>query len=193
MPGGSTPGPFAEANGLRQQPGHSEPWAQHCLSETHVFSPTMVNQVTGGYNRIFNYITSTGRAAASPRNSAFLAPTIGTAGTGNSCAGHAVAASFRSHLSAGFWGLGDRGFAPFQGGTNVFSIADSFDMIMWQARHQDGRLGFRANQMNVRSHRLPGRLLESSSWICGPNFNPIADLLMGLSSFASTTRTSTAT
>ena len=32
-------------------------------------------------------------------------------------------------LMGNYWGLGDRGFAPFQGGTNVFSISDSFDMI----------------------------------------------------------------
>ena len=32
-------------------------------------------------------------------------------------------------MFGGYWSLGDRGFAPFQGGTNVFVISDSFDMI----------------------------------------------------------------
>ena len=35
--------------------------------------------------------------------------------------------------------LGDRGFAPFQGGTNVFSISDSLDMI--RGKH-DIRVGW---------------------------------------------------
>jgi len=49
-----------------------------------------------------------------------------------------------------YWALGDRGFAPFQGGTNVFSIADSFDMIRGKHEHPD-RFGFRAQQMNVET------------------------------------------
>ena len=54
-------------------------------------------------------------------------------------------------LMGGYWGLGDRGFAPFQGGTNVFSISDSFDMI--RGKH-DIRVGggIRANQMNVETN-----------------------------------------
>src|SRR6202011_6140303 len=51
----------------------------------------------------------------------------------------------------GYWSVGDRGFAPFQGGTNVFSVSDSFDMI--RGKH-DIRIGgaVRAMQMNVETN-----------------------------------------
>ena len=51
-------------------------------------------------------------------------------------------------MSAVYWCLGDRGFAPFLGGTNVFHIADSLDMI--RGKHNI-RVGgqIRAQQMNV--------------------------------------------
>ena len=31
--------------------------------------------------------------------------------------------------SSGFWSIGDRGYSPFQGGTNIFSFRDSLDLI----------------------------------------------------------------
>ena len=37
-----------------------------------------------------------------------------------------------------YFSLGDRGFAPFQGGTNVFSFSDTLEMI--RGRH-DIRVG----------------------------------------------------
>ena len=51
-------------------------------------------------------------------------------------------------MLGGYWGLGDRGFAPFQGGTNVFHISDSFDMIRGNHNIRVGGQ-FRAQQMNV--------------------------------------------
>ena len=51
-------------------------------------------------------------------------------------------------MFGGYWSLGDRGFAPFVGGTNVFHISDSLDII--RGRHNI-RIGgqVRAQQMNV--------------------------------------------
>ncbi len=60
VPGGGGPGSFAEANAF----GSNQIIINHArnvtISETHVFSPNTVNQISGGYNRIFDYISSQG-------------------------------------------------------------------------------------------------------------------------------------
>jgi len=73
-----------------------------------------------------------------------------------------------------YWSLGDRGFAPFQGGTNVFSISDSFDMI--RGKH-DIRVGaqVRANQMNVETNAFQDGFLIPF----GITGDTAADLLLG--------------
>ena len=65
-----------------------------------------------------------------------------------------------TQFDANYWAVGDRGFSPFIGGTNVFSIGDSLDMIRGKHDIKVG-LGIRANQMNVRTEGFPGRLLDS--------------------------------
>ncbi len=47
--------------------------------------------------------------------------------------------------------VGDRGYAPSQGGTNVFSISDSMDMIRGKHEIHVG-IGIRAHQLNVRAN-----------------------------------------
>ena len=66
----------------------------------------------------------------------------------------------------GYWSLGDRGFAPFQGGTNVFTISDSLDMI--RGKHNI-RVGgqIRAQQMNVLTNAF------QDGFFCFANFGPI--------------------
>ena len=79
-------------------------------------------------------------------------------------------------LMGNYWGLGDRGFAPFQGGTNVFSISDSFDMIRG---HHNIRFGgqVRANQMNVETNAFQdGFFINYSSALSG---DTTADFLLG--------------
>src|SRR6185312_7707043 len=82
-------------------------------------------------------------------------------------------------LNGGYWGLGDRGFAPFQGGTNVFSISDSFDMIRGKHDVRVG-MGFRANQMNVMTNAFQ----DGSFSVTGQSGDAMADLVMGLYTFA---------
>ncbi len=93
-------------------------------------------------------------------------------------------------VGGGYWNLGDRGFAPFQGGTNVFHISDSFDMI--RGKH-DIKLGgdFRANQMNVATNAFQdGFWIFTPLWTLdsGPPFaaggDNIADFLLGLPDLA---------
>ncbi len=58
VPGGS-PG-FAEASPFASNQGILNHGRNATVTETHVFSPNTVNQVSAGYNRIFDYISSQG-------------------------------------------------------------------------------------------------------------------------------------
>ncbi|MBV9264556.1 MAG: carboxypeptidase regulatory-like domain-containing protein [Acidobacteriaceae bacterium] len=168
VPGGS-PG-FAEANPFGSNQGIINHGRNAAISETHVFSPTMVNEVNVGYNRIFDYITSQGTGSC-------CAAALGIPGAnlgGVSCG------LTSTQVSGGFWSLGDRGFSPFIGGTNVFTAADSLDMV--RGNH-DIKVGFaiRANQMNTRTQGFQdGYWIYSGAWTGEPE----ADLLMGLPSLA---------
>ncbi len=89
-------------------------------------------------------------------------------------------------ISGGYWALGDRGYSPFQGGTNIFSFRDSLDLIRGKHDIHIG-LDFRANQMNVGTEAF-----QDGFWLIGNggNFsglstaniggNPEADLLLGI-------------
>ena len=168
VPGGS-PG-FAEANPFGSNQGILNHARNAALSETHVFSANTVNQVSGGYNRIFNYISSQGTGSC-------YAAALGIPGAnlgGVSCG------LTSTQVSGGYWSLGDRGFSPFQGGTNVFSISDSLDMV--RGKH-DIKVGgsIRANQMNVRTEGFAdGYWIYSGAWTNEPE----ADLVLGLPSLA---------
>jgi hypothetical protein len=122
VPGGS-PG-FAEANAF----GSNQHIINHArnvaLGETHVFSPTMINQASFGYNRIFDYITSQGTGTCI---SATIVPGgIPNANLGrssNKCLPGAYSCGLVSTIVAGgYWAIGDRGYSPFHGGTNIFSL-----------------------------------------------------------------------
>ena len=92
----------------------------------------------------------------------------------------------------GYWALGDRGYSPFQGGTNIFSYKDVVELI--RGKH-DFKMGidFRANQMNVGTEAF-----QDGFWIVGTfgNFtglssaagsipgNTEADFLLGIPGLA---------
>ena len=84
--------------------------------------------------------------------------------------------------------MGDRGYTPFQGGTNIFSFADSLDLI--RGKH-DIHLGIdlRANQMNVGTEAFQDGFWIPLGFFSG---NPIADITLGLPTSLNTTRLSTA-
>jgi len=180
VPGGGGPGSFAEANAF----GSNQQIINHArnvvLSETHVFSPNTVNQISGGYNRIFDYISSNGTGSCE-------ANIIGIPGANldcnaaNVCAPSGISCGLTStQFAGGFWALGDRGFAPFTGGTNVFSLNDSLDMIRGKHDIKVG-LGIRANQMNVRTEGFQDGFWDASGAWTG---NPEADFIEGLTSLA---------
>ena len=87
-------------------------------------------------------------------------------------------------MTGGYWSLGDRGYSPFQGGTNIFSFKDDLDLIRGKHEIHTG-IDLRANQMNVGTEAF-----QDGFWLVGTfgNFsgaggaaggNPEADLLMG--------------
>ena len=179
IPGGS-PG-FAEENAFASTQNISNHGRNVALSETHIFTDRNINQFTAGFSRIFNHILSFG-------NGTCKAATLGIQGAdlNSKCPGApagVVTQSTKDCMSCGltsteltgYWSLGDRGFAPFQGGTNVFFISDSFDMIRGNHNIRVGG-GFRANQMNVETNAFQdGFFLFFGTW----TGDPAADLLLG--------------
>ena len=192
MPGGSNPPAFASANAF----GTNQHIINHArnvaIGETHVFSASMVNQATFGYNRIFDYITSQGSGTCA---SATIVPggipnaNLGCPDGSSKCLNFyscgLVSTEFQGG-GVGYWALGDRGYSPFQGGTNIFSFRDSLDLIRGKHNFHVG-LDFRANQMNVGTEAF-----QDGFWIISAfgNFtglssanipgNTEADFLLGI-------------
>ena len=198
VPGGGPTGSFAEAGFF----GSNQRIANHArniaLSETHVFSAKMLNQASFGYNRIFDYILSQGTGTCASAKLGIPGANLGCGGTGGTtCAAGAYSCGLVSTLfeNGGYWALGDRGYSPFQGGTNIFSFKDSFDLIL---RKHDLRMGldFRGNQMNVGSEAFAdGFWLQSlfgnatagsgtcpppATGTCAASGSSEADFLLGL-------------
>jgi hypothetical protein len=184
VPGGSPT--WAEANPFASNQLIANHGRNFALSETHIFSDRNINQVSVGYNRIFNFITSYGEFGPSVCEAA----TIGIIGAdlNSQCpnAPPGLTQTTKACLSCGLsstqlatnWSLGDRGFAPFQGGTNVYTFSDTFDMIRGKHDIRVG-FGFRANQMNVMTNGFQdGYFILNGG---GGSFtgDDSADLLMG--------------
>ena len=167
VPGGS-PG-FAEAGAFGSTQNITNHGRNAALSETHIFSERTVNQINIGFNRIFNEITSFGSGTCEAQKLGIPGANLG----GISC-------GLTSTELSGYWSLGDRGYAPFQGGTNVFSISDSFDMV--RGKH-DVKVGgnIRINQMNVQASGF-----QDGFWIFTGDWGgePAASLLLGLPDLA---------
>jgi hypothetical protein len=154
VPGGS-PG-FAEQNPFASTQNITNHGRNVAVSETHIFSDRTLNEFHGGFNRIFNHILSYGDGTCK-------AALIGIQGANldGSCPGappgltqstqDCISCGLSSVQMSNYWSVGDRGFSPFQGGTNVFSASDSLDMIRGKHHLRVG-MGIRANQMNVRTN-----------------------------------------
>jgi hypothetical protein len=189
VPGGA-PG-FAEQSAFGSNQGILNHARNVAIGETHTFSPTMANQFSFGYNRIFDYITSQGTGTCESAKLGIVGANLGCNGLGPSatCEKGAYSCGLVSTLMvAGYWSLGDRGYTPFQGGTNIFTVDDTLDIVRGKHDLKVG-IGFRANQMNVGTEAF-----QDGFWIPGVagNFtglatggasiagNPQADFLMGI-------------
>ncbi|MGO9269649.1 MAG: carboxypeptidase regulatory-like domain-containing protein [Terriglobia bacterium] len=175
QPGGS-PG-FAEAGAFASTQSLADHSRNAALSETHVFSPNIVNKVTAGFNRDFNHILSFGTGSCESQKLNIPGANLG----GVSCG------LVSTEVNGPYWPLGDRGYTPFQGGTNVFSISDSFDMI--RGKHEMTFGGqIRANQMNVLAEGFQdGFWIFTNGWTASPagvGGDNMADFLLGLADLA---------
>jgi hypothetical protein len=187
VPGGSSG--FAEANAFGSNQGIINHARNIAIGETHIFSPTTVNQFSFGYNRIFDYITSQGTGSCESAKLGIIGANLGCDSGGTTCTPGAFSCGLVSTLMVGgYWSLGDRGFTPFQGGTNIFTVKDSVDVIRGKHDIKFG-IDIRANQMNVGTEAfqdgfwIPGGIGNFSGYadavhpVAG---NPTADFLMGL-------------
>jgi Carboxypeptidase regulatory-like domain len=167
VPGGS-PG-FAEAGAFASTEVIDNHGRNAALSETHIFSARTVNQFSVGFNRIIDYFTSYGSGTCEASKLGIPGANLG----GESC-------GLTSTQLSGYWSLGDRGYSPFLGGTNVFSISDSFDMV--RGSH-DIKVGgnIRANQLNVLAVGFQDGYWDiTGDW----GGDPAASLLMGFTDLA---------
>ncbi|MGA2234537.1 MAG: carboxypeptidase-like regulatory domain-containing protein [Terriglobales bacterium] len=171
------------------------------VSEQHVFSATTINQFTAGFNRIFNHILSYGDFAVPPCEASNLPNPNGgpsqvipganldsvcSTFTGyptnlNQATNDCISCGMTSFQMGSYFSIGDRGYAPYQGGTNVYSVGDTVDLV--RGRH-DIRVGavYRAEEMNIRNNAFQdGYVLNFGL----ASHDDIADLLLGsMGSFA---------
>jgi hypothetical protein len=178
VPGGS-PG-FAAQNPFASTQNITNHARNIAISETHVFSDHTINQFNAGYNRIFNHILSFGDRSCAAAKIGILGANLD-----ESCPGAppGLSQSTKDCISCGltstsmvnYWALGDRGFAPFQGGTNVYMFSDTLDMVHGKHDVRVG-MGIRLNQMNVRTNGFQDGFFIVSGLYTGSD---AADLLVG--------------
>ena len=156
------------------------------ISETHVFSPTTINQISVGFNRIFNHINSWGEFGAPPCEAAKLGiPGADLSSVCDSITGYPASLnqSTKDCESCGltsfdmsvYFSIGDRGYSPYQGGTNVYSFSDTLQLIRGKHAISVG-MTFRANEMNVRNNAFQDGFVVQNGSGTGDD---IAGLLLG--------------
>jgi Carboxypeptidase regulatory-like domain len=153
------------------------------LSETHVFSANTINQVTVGFNRIFNHILSFGTGSCEAAVIGIPGADLGSkcdSITGypaslNQSSKDCISCGMMSFLMANYFAIGDRGYAPYQGGTNVYSVSDTLDLIRGKHNIRFGGT-FRASQMNVRNNAFQDGFAVENAALTGDD---AADLLLG--------------
>jgi hypothetical protein len=183
VPGGAPD--LAESNAF----GSNENLINHArnvgLGWSHVFSPTTLNTASVGYDRIFDYIDSLGNFTCGSAKLGIPGADLGCSSTGSPIASDPYSQGVVSaEVYGGYWSLGDRGYSPFQGGTDIFSYKDVVDLIRGKHEIRTG-IDLRDNQMNVGTEEF-----QDGFWLVGAfgDFtgagvapgNSEADLLMGI-------------
>lgn len=191
VPGGAPT--LAEANPF----GSNENLINHArniaVGWSHIFSPTTLNTASVGYDRIFDYIDSLGNFTCGSAKLGIPGADLGCSSSGTPTAGGSYSQGVVStEVYGGYWSLGDRGYSPFQGGTNIFSWKDVLDLIRGKHEIRVG-IDLRDNQLNVGTEEF-----QDGFWLVGAfgNFsgtskapgdpggiapgNSEADLLMGM-------------
>ncbi len=181
VPGGSPT--WSEANAFGSNQHINNHGRNAVITETHVFSPNTINQILVGYSRIFNHILSFGTGTCKAALIGIPGADIGSACdsiTGypaslNQSTKDCIGCGMTSIDMAAYFSVGDRGYSPYQGGTNVYSVSDTLDLI--RGKH-DIRFGatFRAEQMNVRNNAFQDGFAVEVGSATGDD---VADVLLG--------------
>jgi hypothetical protein len=181
VPGGSPTWSEANAFGSNQ---HIENHGRNVVvTETHVFSPNLINQATAGYSRIFNHILSYGTGSCEAAILGILGadlasqcdPFTGYPASLNQAPQECESCGMTSFDMSAYFSIGDRGYAPYQGGTNVYSLSDTLDYIHGKHEIRAG-LVFRAEEMNVRNNAFQDGFVAENGGLTGDD---VADLLLG--------------
>src|SRR5271155_4695376 len=189
VPGGSPS--WAEVNAFGSNQYIDNHGRNAAVSETHLFSPTTINQFNAGFNRIFNHILSFGEFGGQPCKAANVISTgVGIPGAdlGSACdtytgypaslnqaTNDCISCGLTSFQMSSYFSIGDRGYSPYQGGTNVYSVGDTIELI--RGKH-DIRIGavYRAEEMNIRNNAFQDGYIVNFGTQTGDN---IGDLLLG--------------
>jgi hypothetical protein len=189
VPGGSPT--WAEVNAFGSNQHINNHGRNAMVSETHVFSSNTINQATLGFSRIFNHILSFGTGTCEAAILGIPGADLGSqcdSVTGypaslNQSNKDCIGCGLTSFQMTNYMSLGDRGFAPYQGGTNVYSASDTLDMI--RGRH-DVKVGltYRAEEMNIRNNAFQDGFVTEVGAFSTTGDN-MGDLLLGsMGSFA---------
>jgi hypothetical protein len=181
VPGGSPTWSEQNAFGSNQ---HIENHGRNAMiSETHVFSANTINEASFGYNRIFNHILSFGTGTCEAAVLGIPGADLGSKCDGltgypatlNQSSQDCVSCGLTSFDMSAYFSIGDRGFAPYQGGTNVYSLSDTLDLIRGKHNINVGMV-FRAEQMNVRNNAFQDGFTVETGLLTGDD---LGDLLLG--------------
>jgi len=189
VPGGSPT--WAEVNAFGSNQHINNHGRNAMVSEQHIFSSSTINQAMFGFSRIFNHILSFGTGTCEAANLGIPGADLGSqcdSVTGyppslNQSNKDCISCGLTSFQMTNYMSLGDRGYAPYQGGTNVYSLSDTLDLI--RGKH-DLKFGatYRAEEMNIRNNAFQdGFITEVGAFdTSGDN---MSDLLLGsMGSFA---------
>ena len=150
------------------------------ISETHIFSAKKINELTLGYNRDFNTIVSYGEG----KNASDLFGIPGSNVNGYISSGLA-----NIRLTGGYNRIGDRLYSPYQGGTNVFHVVDTFSWILGKHNVKIGyvqrfmqlnSIGVTYPAGNFTFDNLFTAAFTSAGALNSATGDPVASLLLGL-------------
>ena len=158
------------------------------LSETHIFSPHIVNQAAIGYNRDYNQIRGFGYGTAEAASLGITGANLGD-----------LATSGMTLINiTGFNPVGDRNYSPYQGGTQVYHYFDSLSVVKGNhtmvfgfdfrpmqnnglgETYFHGQMAFTKNFTAFSpTTTFAATITDPTSGITGANGSPIASLLLG--------------
>jgi hypothetical protein len=183
VPGGSPT--WAEVNAFGSNQFIDNHGRNVAVSETHVFSDRTINQASFGFNRIFNHILSFGTGSCEAAIIGIPGANLGShcdsvtnyPASLNQSNKDCISCGMTSFQMTNYMSLGDRGYAPYQGGTNVFSASDTLDLIRGKHNIRFGAT-YRAEEMNIRNNAFQDGFITEVGAFSTTGDN-MSDLLLG--------------